>query len=50
MIHKETCDHCVDNEGKPQIQCSVRAICYDDASTTERRKQILEKLPEYTVE
>jgi hypothetical protein len=50
MNTKNTCYSCVDAEGKPDNKCEVRATCYDDASTTEKRKQIIEKLPEIAIE
>jgi len=46
MKHLTTCIGCIDKEGKPLIECEVRKKCFDDASTTTRRKQIIHKIPE----
>jgi hypothetical protein len=45
MKHDATCSTCVDKDGNPQSQCDTRKTCYDDASTTTRRKQILLEIP-----
>lgn len=48
MKTKYSCNNCVTTEGKPQINCSVRATCCDDASSTVKRRQILLPFPEAT--
>lgn len=50
-----TCQHCTtwikNDKGQPErtkipdIECSVRTTCFDDASTTEHRKEILHEIP-----
>ena len=44
-----TCLHCV-KDGKPDSNCEIRGSCVDDASSTEKRKQILQKIPQVKVE
>jgi hypothetical protein len=39
MLHKETCATCKDNK------CEVRKECYDDETTTEKRKLVLYEVP-----
>ena len=41
-----TCRHCVDANSKPDVDCKVRKICFDEASTTKPRKEIIEPYPE----
>lgn len=51
-----TCQNCTaitkNEKGKykltviPDIKCEVRGTCCDDASTTKKRKENLEKIPE----
>jgi hypothetical protein len=42
MKHQETCIRCEEN------QCEIRKTCFDDATTTKKRKQILFEIPKVT--
>lgn len=50
MKTKATCKTCVDREGRPDSKCEVRNVCPDDASSTDKRKEIYVSFPETSTE